>query len=158
MNIHHGTNRIASLVCAATVRVALLLLAMVTSVAAQTHPCDAVPTAVSVGGRGDLYLWFCVKDGDELERVDVRIDGMDPVADVDIDPEPQGPPNADGYVQYRAPFASDLPAGVHSVTVTAVNFDEFGNEQASEPSDPYTFTVLAPKPKPSKPKVTGVTR
>ncbi|MGH9256587.1 MAG: hypothetical protein ACRD3C_18660 [Vicinamibacterales bacterium] len=124
---------------------------------AQTHPCDADPSAVKVSSAVPLHVLFCANPSDDLVRVDVVIDNAPPTPFTTAVAVALSGPNAAGYVHYSAPLGT-IAAGEHTLTMMAVNLDEFGVEQQSDPSDPYVFTVLARKPRPNKPKVTQVTR
>lgn len=138
---------------------ACILLAILVAAApadAQTHPCDLAPTTVSVTGNAPLQLLFCARPADDLVRVDVTVDNST-APFVDLTATAMTAPSATGYVQYRAPLGT-LPVGSHTVRVQAVNLTLEGVEQLSDLSDPLSFTVAAPKPRPGKPKVTGVVR
>lgn len=124
---------------------------------AQTHPCDALPSTVVVVGGSSLSVLFCAKPADDLVRVDVTVDNATAAPYIDVAVTAQTGLSATGFVQYKLPLGVLLP-GVHTVSVLAVNVTADGVEQVSDLSDPLTFTVQAPKPKPAKPKVTGVTK
>lgn len=124
---------------------------------AQSHPCDASPTAVSVIGNSPLWLLFCAKPSDDLVRAEVIVDNGPLTSFTEADAIEQAPPNAEGYAQFKVSIGT-RSVGSHTVFVQVVNIGDEGTEQVSDPSDVLTFTVKAPKGKPAKPKATGVTK
>lgn len=135
----------------------VLLLVVASPALAQTHPCDLSPSTLTVtASPTPLAVLFCARPADNLTRSDVVIDGNTSTF-TEAEAVAQTAPNADGYAQYRVPIGV-LPVGAYLLQVTVFNLDADGVEQVSDVSDPLSFTVLAPKPRPSKPKVTGVVK
>jgi len=136
-----------------------IIVATATPVFAQTHPCDATPTASTVSGAGNapLILSFCAKPSDDIVRIEVIVDNAPLIPFAETEAIEETPPNADGYSQFKVSIGTRA-AGSHTVRVQVVNLGDDGQEQTSDVSDSLSFTVTAPKAKPAKPRVTGVSK